>query len=112
MPLGTSLTVYEATEFSKLGFSLEKDSLLHNFTDEDTQLLKDGIVAWRGAREKHKEFLSIIIHTLTRRHDIVLDWHAATGFSLTFLALSLFNISCISCGFVLLIHFVSSRCFH
>jgi hypothetical protein len=86
VPFGTSLTVYEATEFSKLGFSVEKDSLLHNFTDEDTQLLKDGTVAWRGAREKHKEFLSIIIHTLTQRHDIVLDWHAATGFSITSLA--------------------------
>jgi hypothetical protein len=77
VPLDFTLSVYEAEDYSKLGFSLEKDSLLHNFTDEESQVMKDGKVSWRGAREKNMEFLSIVIQTLTRKHDIVMDWHVA-----------------------------------
>lgn len=94
MPLGSTLSVYEAEDYSKLGFSLEKDSLLHNFTDEESQLMKDGKVPWRGAREKSMEFLSIVIQTLTRKHDIVMDLQCGTCFSLPSYTLSLSFISC------------------
>jgi hypothetical protein len=94
VPLGSTFSVYEAKDYSKLGFSLEKDFLLHNFTDEESQLIKDGKVPWKGAREKSMEFLSIVIQTLTRKHDIVMDWQCGTGFSLPSYILFLSFIYC------------------
>ena len=113
MPLGSTLSVYEGEDYLKLGFSLEKDSFLHNFTDEESQLMKDGKVPWRGAREKSMEFLSIVIQTLTRKHDIVMDWQCGTCFSLPSYTLSLSFISCFCIFFFSTsLNFFSFRCIH
>jgi hypothetical protein len=102
VPFGSILSVYEAEDYSKLGFSLEKDFLLHNFTDEESHLMKDGKVPWRGAREKSMEFLSIVIQMLTKKHDIVMDWQCGIGFSLPSYTLSLSLIYCFCIFYFLL----------
>ena len=52
------------------------------------------MILWSWSREKSMEFLSIVIQTLTRKHDIVMDWQCGTGFSLPSYTLSLSFISC------------------
>lgn len=39
-------------------------------------------VPWRGAREKHPKFFQILIESLTKEEDIVLDWQTNTGTTL------------------------------
>lgn len=36
-------------------------------------------IPWRGAREKHPKFMQILIESLTKEGDIVLDWQTNTG---------------------------------
>ena len=61
-----------------MGFSIRKDGMLSNFTDETNQLM-NGDKPWRGAREKNDNFLGIIFDTIRKEGDIVMDWHASTG---------------------------------
>ena len=56
-----------------MGYLLKKDGTLSNFIDDNNQL-KKGNVPWKGAREKHIEFLRIIFSILTNEGDIVMDW--------------------------------------
>ena len=81
MPVGSSLTVHNVEDFSKIGMSLEMDALLHNFTDGENQLMKNDKDPWRGAREKCRDFFNIFIQTLTAKHDIVMDWQCGTSLS-------------------------------
>ena len=38
-----------------------------------------GTIPWRGAREKDPLFMQVLIESLTKPGDIVLDWKASTG---------------------------------
>ena len=76
--LSSRFSVIDSKTWLELGFSLERDSLLQNFTDEKNQLMHNQ-VSWRGAREKHSSFMQIIIESLTREGDIVMDWQASIG---------------------------------
>lgn len=49
-----------------------------NFTSEESQLM-NGLVPWRGPREKDLSFMQGLIEVLTRPGDIILDWFASTG---------------------------------
>ena len=69
---GSWFSVTDSKTWLDLGFSLERDGLLQNFTDEKNQLMCDQ-VPWRGAHEKHSSFMQIIIESLTREGDIVMD---------------------------------------
>ena len=75
---GSWFCVINSKTWLDLEFSLERDGLLQNFTDEKNQLKGDQ-VPWRGAREKHSNFMQIIIESLTTEGDIVMDWQAGTG---------------------------------
>ena len=61
-----------------MGFCLEEDGLLHNFTTVDTQSM-NGIVPWRGPREKDPAFMQILIEALSKPGDIIMDCTASTG---------------------------------
>ena len=76
--LGSRFSIRESKKWVDLGFSIKKDGMLTNFTDETNQLM-NGDKPWRGAREKNDHFLSIIFDTITQEGDIVMDWHASTG---------------------------------
>jgi hypothetical protein len=36
-------------------------------------------VPWRGAREKHPVFFSILLATLTDKNDVIMDWQCGVG---------------------------------
>ena len=75
---GSRFSITDSKTWLDLGFSLERDGLLLNFTDEKNQLMHDQ-VPWRGAREKHSSFMQIIIESLINEGDIVMDWQAGIG---------------------------------
>ena len=74
---GSRFSVTDSKTLLDLGFLLEKDGLLQNFTDKKNQLIRDQ-VPLRGTREKHSSFMQIIIESLTREGDIVMDWQVGT----------------------------------
>ena len=76
--LGSWFAVTNSKTWIDLGFLLERDGLLQNFIDEKNQLMRDQ-VPWRGAREKHSSFMQIIIESLTKEGDIVMDWLCGTS---------------------------------
>ena len=76
--LGSRFSITDSKTWLDLGFLLERDGLLQNFTDEKNQLIRDQ-VPWRGARKKHSSFMQIIIEFLTKEGDIVMDWQAGTS---------------------------------
>lgn len=78
--MGSRFSVRESKKWVDMGFSIKKDGMLSNFTDDTNQLM-NGDKPWRGAREKNDHFLSIIFDTITQEGDIVMDWHASTGIS-------------------------------
>jgi hypothetical protein len=47
------------------GYNLHRDGWLNTFTDEKSQTMRSDGVPWRGAREKHPVFFSILLATLT-----------------------------------------------
>ena len=81
---------------STFSFQTKKEDLIHgllnitesdaifNLTDVDSQLM-NGEVPWRGPREKSPEMMQNIIEELSKPGDIVVDWNAGTGISLTYL---------------------------
>ena len=75
---GSRFSVSDSKTWLDLGFSLERDGLLQNFTDKKNQLMRDQ-VPWRRACEKLSSFMQIIIESLTNEGDIVMDWQAGTG---------------------------------
>lgn len=58
---------------------LEEDDLLHNFTKSAKTQLMNGMIPWRGAREKDPRFLQILVEASTDPGDVVLDYYASTG---------------------------------
>ena len=76
--LGSRFSVIDSKIWLDLGFLLERDGLLQNFTNEKNQLMHDQVL-WRGAREKHSSIMQIIIESFTKEGDIVMDWQAGTG---------------------------------
>ena len=80
---GSWFSVTDSKTWLDLGFSLERNGLLQNFTDEKNQLMRDQ-VPWRGAHEKLSSFMQIIIESLTKEGDIVMDWQASTCVLLLF----------------------------
>ena len=75
---GSRFSITDSKTWLDLGFSFERDSLLQNFMDEKNQLMRDQ-VPWRGAHEKQSSFMQIIIESLTKEGDIVMDWQAGIG---------------------------------
>ena len=75
---GFTLRLDEKTKWSDMGYLLKMDSMLSNFIDDKNQLM-NGDMPWRGACEKHNEFLGIILSTLTNEGDIVFDWQCGTS---------------------------------
>ena len=64
------------------GYHLQRDGWLNAFTDEKTQTMRSDGIPWRGAREKHQAFYSIIFSTLTDKNDVVMDWQCGVGGSI------------------------------
>ena len=56
----------------------DENVLVQNYVDKDNQSMH-GAMPWRGAREKHSEFLQNLIEYLTDENDVVFDWSASTG---------------------------------
>ena len=69
---GSTLRLHEKTKWSNMGYLLKMDGMLSNFSDDKNQLM-NGDGPWRGAREKHNEFLGIILSTLTNKDNIIFD---------------------------------------
>ena len=75
---GSQFSITDSKTWLDLGFSLEGYGLLQNFTDKKNQLMCDQVPCG-GAREKHSSFIQIIIESLTKEGDIVMDWQAGIG---------------------------------
>ena len=67
------------SDFEDMSNNLNRDGWLNNFTDAKNQLMKEDGVLWRGAREKHLEFFSIIFSALTDKDDIIMGWQYDVG---------------------------------
>lgn len=67
----------EATQ--EYGYHLQRDGWLNTFTDDKSQAMRSDGVPWRGAREKHQVFFSILFATLTDKNDIIMDWQCGVG---------------------------------
>ena len=52
---------------------------MNAFTDEKSQAMRNDGVRWRGAREKHHVFFSILLATLTDNNDVIMDWQCGVG---------------------------------
>jgi hypothetical protein len=61
------------------GYNLQRDGWLNTFTDEKNQAIRSDGIPWRGAREKHHVFFSILFATLTDKNDVIMDWHCGVG---------------------------------
>ena len=61
------------------GYNLQRDGWLNAFTDEKSQAMRSDGVPWRGAREKHHVFFSILLATLTDKNDVIMDWQCGVG---------------------------------
>jgi hypothetical protein len=61
------------------GYNLQRDGWLNTFTDEKSQAMRSDGVPWRGAREKHHVFFSILLATLTDKNDVIMDWQCGVG---------------------------------
>ena len=56
---------------------------MNAFTDEKSQTMRSDRIPWRGARQKHHIFISIIFATLTDKNDVIMDWQCGVGGSIT-----------------------------
>jgi hypothetical protein len=56
----------------KEGVSVKDDDIIFNYTSEKDQLM-DGLVPWRGAREKHRDIYQMFIESLTKSGGVVMD---------------------------------------
>ena len=61
------------------GYNLQRDGWLNTFTDEKSQAMRSDGVPWRGAREKHPVFFSILLVTLIDKNDVIMDWQCGVG---------------------------------
>ena len=61
------------------GYNLQRDGWLNAFTDEKSQAMRSDVIPWRGAREKHHVFFSILLATLTDKNDVIMDWQYGVG---------------------------------
>jgi hypothetical protein len=68
-------------EVENAGIDLYEDDLLHNFVTKDSQLM-NGVIPWRGSKEKDPLLLQMLIEACKDVGDIVVDCTAATGDSL------------------------------
>lgn len=65
------------------GLDLPEETLLvQNQVVPLSQAMR-GTLPWRGAKEKHPDFLQSIIESLTDEGDIVFDWTASIGMNFT-----------------------------
>ena len=64
------------------GYYLQRDGWLNAFTDEKSQTMRSDGIPWRGAREKHQVFFSIIFANLTDKNDVIMDWQCGVGGSI------------------------------
>ena len=61
------------------GYNLQRYGWLNAFTDEKSQAMHNDGVPWRGAREKHHVFFSILLLSLTNKNDVIMDWQCGVG---------------------------------
>ena len=61
------------------GYNLQRDGWLNTFIDEKNQTMRSDGIPWRGAREKHHVFLSILFATLINKNDVIMDWQYGVG---------------------------------
>jgi hypothetical protein len=74
----SKFSIYVNQLLSNAGINLEEIDLLHNFTSLQTQLM-NGVLPWRGAREKDPLFVQLLIEAFSKPGDVVLDCFASTG---------------------------------
>ena len=90
--MGSRFSVRKSKKWVDIGFSIKKDGMLTNFTDDTNQLM-NGDKPWRGAHEKNDHFLNIIFDTIMQEGDIVMDWHTSIGISYLIPFFSPFSLS-------------------
>lgn len=77
-PIVSRFSFRESSDLSGGVTRVEKCDCILNFTSEESQLM-NGLVPWRGPREKDLSFMQGLIEVLTKPGDIILDWFASTG---------------------------------
>lgn len=60
------------------GIQVHMDDVLRNGVTKASQLM-NGVVPWRGPREKDPGFMQILIESFSLPGDMVFDYSAATG---------------------------------
>ena len=63
----------------KYSYNLQQDGWLNVFTNEKSHAMRNDGVSWRGAREKHHVFFSILLFSLTDKNDVIMDWQCGVG---------------------------------
>ena len=61
------------------GYNLQRDGWLNVFADKKSQAMRIDGISWRGAREKHHIFFSMILATLTDKDDVIMHWQCGVG---------------------------------
>ena len=61
------------------GYNLQRDGWLNVFTDEKSQAMRNNGIPWRGAREKHHVFFSILLSILTDKNDVIIEYQCGVG---------------------------------
>lgn len=61
-----------------VGVNVGRDDILQNFCNK-SDLSMNGVVPWRGPREKAREFMQMLVEGLSEPGDVVVDCTAATG---------------------------------
>ena len=56
-----------------------RDGWLDAFTDEKSEAMRNDGIPWRGARERHHDFFSILLATPTDKNDVIMDWQCGVG---------------------------------
>ena len=80
----TSFTFNKNEALSKMGMGVEESDVLFNYTSANFQSMQ-GLIPWRGAREKDASFLQMLIEVVSQPQAIVLDAFASIGQSFSYL---------------------------
>ena len=61
-----------------VGVNVANDDILQNFCNKD-DVSMNGVIPWRGPREKARQFMQMLIEACSQPGDVVVDCTAGTG---------------------------------
>lgn len=61
-----------------VGVTVDQDDILQNFCNKE-DVTMNGDIPWRGPQEKARQFMQMLVESLSQAGDVVVDYTAATG---------------------------------